>query len=518
MRRILFVLTCTLALSCASAAPQRTDLVLVNGKVFTADEAKPWAEAVAIRDDRILAVGTTVEIRAIADTATRVIDLRGRTMVPGINDAHVHEPWSVPGTDIGITPDATVDVMLARLGSATARHPSGTWLTGEVPVTLLDDPRLHRDTLDVAAPQHPVRLGILGGHAVLLNSAALRAWNVGENQTDPRGGWYGRTDGRLNGWVYEHAAWAKMGDHASRQSDETLVAAMNRFAAEAVRLGITTVQSMPLIPVDRLARLEPQTSVGLRWRWIDLMMAQVATEPRRAVKYILDGTPIERNAALRSPYADRPSMEGRLNYSVDEISRFVEVAARSPHQLLVHVAGDAGLEELFAAMRRANVDWSGKRVRIEHGDFLGRYLHDAKELGIVLVQNPSHFMLADLLQARYGATRLRDFGAFRTAMERDIPVAIGSDGPINPWLNVMFAAMHPANPDQRVTRERAVIAYTAGSAYAEMEEDEKGTIVPGKLADLAVLSQDIFAVPLEELPKTQSVLTIIGGRVVHDNR
>ena len=140
------------------------------------------------------------------------------------------------------------------------------------------------------------------------------------------------------------------------------------------------------------------------------------------------------------------------------------------------------------------------------------FLADARRFGVVIVQNPSHFMLGDIAIARLGPRP--DFQVVRSLLVQGIPLALGSDGPLNPWLNVMFATMHPLNPQEAITREQAVIAYTRGSAFAEFQEMEKGTIAPGKLADLAVLSQDVFTVPMDELPKTSSVMTIVGGRIV----
>lgn len=501
MQRALLSFAILLATACASAPRQEPiDLILVNGKVFTGDDAKPWGEAIAIRGDRIAAVGTTAEIRAMASVTSRVIDLRGRTVVPGINDAHVHAPSITTGVDLDIPNDALADNILARIGSLASKRPVGTWLTGDVPVPLVDDPALTRIALDQAAPAHPVILGLPGGHAYLLNSAALRAWNVSDD----------------DGWLYEHAAWQKLAEMREKKSDEELVTAMRAFANEAIRYGITSVQAMPLQDAGRLQRLEAQVNVPLRWRWIDFQMGTVEMNPDRAVKYIFDGTPFERGAAISAPYTDRPSQRGTLNYSDEQIAQIVNVAAQSPHQLLVHAVGDAAIAKLITAMARTGIDWTEKRVRLEHGDFISRFAEEAKTYGIVLVQNPSHFMIADVMAARYGASRMRNAGAFRTMMDRDVPVAIGSDGPLNPWLNVMFATMHPTNPNERITREAAVVAYTAGSAYAEMKEDEKGTIAPGKLADLAVLSQDVFAVPAEQLPATQAVIVIIGGNVVFE--
>jgi predicted amidohydrolase YtcJ len=283
-----------------------------------------------------------------------------------------------------------------------------------------------------------------------------------------------------------------------------------------VRYGITSVQSMPSAHPDRLAPLVAQTDVPLRWRWIEVEMGTVPHDPKWPTKYIADGTPVERNAAMREPYSDQPNTRGAMNFTDDQIHRAIEVAAHSKQQLLFHAAGELPIEKFFAAMKSIRADWPAKRVRVEHGDFIGNYLPDAKRLGVIVVQNPSHFMIADIVRARFGSERLKNFQAFRSLIEARIPVAIGSDGPINPWLNIMFATMHPTNPKEAITVEQALIAYTRGSARAEFEEHEKGTIEVGALADLAVLSQDIFKVPPPDLPKTESVLTIIDGRVVYE--
>lgn len=159
--------------------------------------------------------------------------------------------------------------------------------------------------------------------------------------------------------------------------------------------------------------------------------------------------------------------------------------------------------------------WAGKRVRFEHGDGLfSDLIPRAKEMGIVVIQNPTHFNVAVL----FGATPLKFQQAqpLRSLLAAGIPVALGSDGPMNPYLNIMLACIDPSNPGEAITREQAVIAYTLTSAYAEFQEKEKGSLEPGKLADLAVLSQDIFSVPFPDLPKTESVLTLVGGKVAYD--
>lgn len=509
MRRLLLLLVVFVLAACRTSAP---DLILAGGKVFTADDAKPWAEAIAIRGERIAAVGSNAEVRALAGPSTRVIELAGRVVVPGINDAHVHEPWSVVGERVEVADNGNLDAVLAALGEAVRRFPEGTRLDAGIAPTLLDEPRLTRDALDALTPKHPVTLSNMAGHVELHNSAALRMRGIGEADADPAGGWYGRKDGRLTGWVYEHALWSSDRRMGEAVPDETYAAAMRAFAQEAIGYGITSVQSMPAIDAARAARLAVQHGAPLRWRFMDLQPGRVEQAPRMPMKYIVDGTPMERGAAMRMDYADQPGHRGRLNYSDEQLRAIVATATRGEQPLLLHISGDLGIEKLIAAMRATPADWPARRVRLEHGDFVGHFLDDVKALGIVHVQNPSHFMLPEVMHMRLGT--VRDYQAARSVLERGIPFAIGSDGPINPWLNVMFAGIHPRNPAEALTREQAVTAYTRGSAYAEFAERDKGTLTPGKLADLAVLTQDVFTIAPDQLPGTRAALTIVGGRVV----
>lgn len=517
MRRSLFLVALLLMVGCRTVVPAAVpDLILTGGRVFTADPARPWAEAIAISGDRIVAAGASDEIRALGNASTRVIELSGRLVVPGLNDAHVHVPWEQAGAPVAIADDASVADAVAAVAAAAGRNPKGAWLTGPMPIPLLDDPRMTRDTLDAVAPEHPVALINFAGHTALLNSAALLAWKIKDGDPDPPAGRYGRNRDRLNGWLFEYALWRKQFESVAQQSDELFRQLMRTFADEMLRYGVTSVQSMPGgSAIERVQRIAADLGSPLRWRWMKVEAIGIVDAPDQPMKYILDGTPIERGTALRRFYADNPAQRGHVNFSDQDIRRMIEIAARSEQPLLLHVSGDRALEKAFAAMEAVTADWPSKRVRIEHGDFISAFTDQAKRFGVVVVQNPSHFMFPEVMTARFGPDGMRDFMMFRSLIDRGVLVAIGSDGPPNPWLNILFATMHPTNPAEAMTREQALIAYTRGSAYAEFTEKEKGMLAPGMLADLAVLSQDIFTVPPPELPKTESVMTIVGGKIAY---
>lgn len=520
----------------AQQAP--ADLVLLNGKVFTADPAHPYAQAIAIRDARIIAVGITEEIGALAGPKTRRIDLQGRVVIPGINDAHYHHTPDPPAYHLQFkSMEPSWREVLDALGNAVKQTPKGTWIFGSIGLDVVAEPTATRFALDRVAPDHPVFLRAYYGHGYIVNSKAMPVLGITDEELDPMGGYFERVLGsnRITGKSFEYADWRSGRRLASTVSDEDAIKSMRSFANEAVRYGITSIQNMSFLPADRYVRLWGKARVPIRLRVIRFPMTGVRgrdlTEGRNlpnysrsqplvtvsGIKWILDGTPLERGAALRAPYRDRAGWSGRLNFSEKEIASMVRESLARKDQLLVHCAGDKPVEVLFNIMERVNpkIDWKKMRVRIEHGDSVaGDLVARARRLGVVVVQNPTHFTFIEIMNSRYGP----DAQVFhlRSLLEAGIPIAIGSDGPLNPYLNIMFAVIHPVRPSEAITREQAVEAYTRGSAFAELAEQDKGTIAKGRLADLAVLSQDIFTVRVNDLPATKSVLTVVGGKVVYD--
>ena len=317
---------------------------------------------------------------------------------------------------------------------------------------------------------------------------------------------------------------------------DAAIASLRGLADEAIALGITTIQAMAnSLTATDLSALLPEAKTPIRWRVIRFPIALTERDapadwaplPRKpapgvtvsGVKWILDGTPVERLAAMNAPYADRAGVTGALNMSPAGLETVLRRALDTGEQPMFHIAGDRGVDLLFSTMERmASAErWQRLRVRIEHGEFITRErFARARRLGIVNVQNPAHFTIPDIMTARFGAARAGTAEPVRSIVEAGIPLALGGDGPINPFLNMMFATTHANNPAEALTREQVVTAYTAGSAYAEFAEREKGQLKAGMLADVAVLSQDIFTAPVDKLPATTAELTIVGGQIVRE--
>ena len=525
--------------SAAFAQRPDPDLILFKGRIFTSNVSRPYVEAVAIRGERILAVGTSKEIVSLAGKETKRIDLAGRTVIPGINDAHLHLGVGPESYDLPLQGDNPKwQEVKDAIALAVTKAPKGTWIIGSFNTNVLENPQATRTALDELAPDHPVLLTLWGGHASLLNSLALKKLGVREDQPNPEGGRYARnqTDGRLTGMAFEFATLQLDRRYTALTSEQEAVKQLEGELGPMARWGITSVQDMASsIPADRCVELLKKSPPPIRVRviWFGLtdehgrlmgdgraQMGHAATLVTvSGTKWILDGTPIERGGALRKPYADRPDYSGELNFSEKEMEDMLRESLRRDDQLMVHIAGDRTTETFLSAMEATGGKevWAKRRVRIEHGDgVLPDLAARARKLGVVVVQNPIHFTLDDIFVSRYGADRANQFQPFRSLMDLGISVAIGSDGPWNPYLNIMLASTFGRHPSEAVSREQAVVAYTLTSAYAEFEEKDKGSLEPGKLADLAVLSQDIFRVPADDLPKTESVLTIVGGKIVYD--
>jgi len=261
------------------------------------------------------------------------------------------------------------------------------------------------------------------------------------------------------------------------------------------------------------------TSIAGAWAAMDAAPKKLPARVRiNGPKWMLDGTPIEQNALKREPYAGRPGWRGRSNHADEQLREILQTALRRPEQLALHVVGDAETDRVFSMMETLAPPsvWKQMRVRIEHGDGIrADTLAKAARLGIVVIQNPTHFPPP-------GAPRRPGdpHSMLRSLLAAGVPLALGSDGggdETNPFLNIMLASTYAASRGEALSREQALLAYTAGAAHAERQERSKGRVMPGMAADLAVLSHDILTVPTPVLPATRSLLTLVDGEIVFED-
>jgi predicted amidohydrolase YtcJ len=524
---------------CQQVAP---DLVLLNGKIFTSDAAHPYVQALAIHGERITATGESAKIKALAGPYTKQIDLDGRTVIPGINDAHIHLEVSPADTvELQFTSlDPSWTEVKEALAAAVVQSNPGAPLLADIGPAVFTDHDVARDSLDKLAGDHPVFLASVTGHAYILNSRGLAMVGIQEAQADPAGGRYERSgSGRLTGVVREYAALQVTRKLSELTSNTEALKQLRDELSRAAKFGITSLQDMSqAIAPDRCVELLATAPTPIRVRVIRMPLTSSAgrnTDEGRSLplspaplitvsgtKWMLDGTPVERTLDPRDEDRSRMPFETifsdlGLTFPPAQIEEMLRESVRNKDQLMLHVFGYNSAAAMLNAMQATGGGkmWAGRRVRFEHGDGLfPDLIPRAKEMGVVVVLNPSHL---DVLTIFPGLS-LKRSQPLRTLLAAGIPLAFGSDGPMNPYLNILLATTHPDRPSEAITREQAVIAFTLTSAYAEFAEKDKGSLEPGKLADLAVLSQDIFTVDPSQLPKTESVLTIVGGKIVYDGR
>ncbi len=533
----LAALTLTLA-GAARAAPPTT--VFYDGKVFTADPDQPYATAVAVRGQTILAVGSDAEVLRAAGKQATAIDLKGRTLIPGLNDAHVHialPECTYLNTNAFIPGDGpTLQEVKDLIAGAQGQVAPGEWLCAIVGTAVLEDPNATRAALDPISGTNPVWLQGWSGHGTILNTAAMRWLGLSETEADPFGGVYDRYPGTrtLTGGAHEYAEFLVWRKRFAAMSDAQLAAIYQGAAAQAIQLGLTSWQDMAVgVPHARIVRVLEGAGLPLRVRSICFQLALgegcalgagSGDVTPSGIKWITDGTPIERRAFLDEDYADDAGWRGALDLPGDAMLPILLQGLLGPpetHQLLFHSVGDGAVDDVLDNLTVFGGPlWRGRRTRIEHADLLFPYNYPRmREVGAMVVQNPRHLTLTALFAERFTPGIFDQLEPLRSLAEQGIPLALGTDsvgGEGTPWLDVMLAAIHPTRPSEALTVEEAITAFTRGAAYAEFADGVKGTLAPGMLADLAVLSQDPFTVPIPALPATASLLTLVGGRIVWD--
>jgi predicted amidohydrolase YtcJ len=521
---------------CLNSYAQKADIVLINGKVFTSNQKQLYVEAVAIKGNKIMAVGRTADIQQLSDPRTHVIDLKGKTVVPGFNDAHFHHRAYPSGYTILYPEDGsepTWQQLSDSIVSVAKRIPAGTFIIATMGNNVGTDTSINRFVLDKLAPSHPLVIDAYWGHVTYFNSAAIKPLGMSETEPDVKGGIFGRIPGtgKVNGRAFEYAC-----DFIRNQVPTTVElfdASLKDLGQQAAYFGVTTIQNMctggePAKYVQELMRtsmpvrfrlirwneMNPDGSLNIPSVKLPVTNSKLPLVSVSGSKWMLDGTPIERLAWYSTDYKDQPGWKGRMDFTKAEVQLMLRELQARKDQPMFHVVGDSTTDFVLHELNKSPAAWKNRRVRFEHGDgLMPASYKSAKDLNIIVVQNPSHFMITDVLPQRFGPKLMKDSQPMKSLLKAGIPVAIGSDGPLNPYLNIMFACIHPLRPHEALTVEEAVIAYTKTSGYAEMRDD-KGMLAPGQLADLVVLSQDIFSVPLQALPGTYSLLTMVDGKII----
>ena len=535
--------------SIPSLPPDATaDLILVNGQVVTMDAADTVTQAVAISSDRILQTGTDDAIRALAGPQTKVIDLDGKAVTPGLIDPHNHlqvlgqlQDFYVPF----LPPEVTnLDDMRAKLAEVVAQKPEGEWVMGYF--FAVGERLPNRHDLDPVSPNHPVWLIQQGGHYGSCNTRALEVADITADTPSPEGGLIEKdASGQPTGVFYNHRAMDMLRRVAPRATPEMtrgfIAFAQPAFAA----CGVTTFHDNNVRGVDAVGAyfdtdregkmlIRGQVHYTLEWPG-DVKRALEEVEYYEGdgfmrfagFKFLLDGQ------ALMA-YCHQPHNGVRWDMPTWEPQSFKD-AVRALHdtglQICVHCVGDAAVDltlDAYEAAMNANPR-PDPRHRIEHCILsTPQATQRIKDLGVVVSTQPQFARLwksRDRLVELFGEERAQRFIVTREWLEAGVPLALGSDAPTTPWLTpqvTIAGAMSRVNysnetmgPEQRLTVQEALRAHTMGSAYAGFEEDVKGSIEPGKLADLAVWSEDPYTASLQRLWQIPIAMTIVGGQIVY---
>jgi len=523
---------------------QRT--LLYNARVRTLDPQCPSVEAVLVEGERIAAVGSAAQALRLAPPGTRTVDLQGRCVIPGFNDSHIHvvamadylsEP-NLRGLDAGEI------VASLREHYREARPGQTLYALGwDYPAC----PSPHRRVLDAAFPDNPVVLVQFSGHGMWLNGRALARFRIGRRTPDPPGGTILRDpDGEPNGILRDRAAepvhQARFADmHFNRTRHRAL---LDRALDELRCVGVTSVQDNTWVytTVRLLNRLRRQGrlscrfscwSLGARPWLVRLMQLQRFDEywvRRGPRKYFLDGTFSTRSAWLLEPYADEPNNCGKQGVTAGELERILSTAARRRRRTAFHAIGDRAVREFLDALERVQARFPGARElrpRLEHAQLIDPAdIPRLARLGVVISAQPGAMDTPEKDAALLGRERAARAYPYRALLDAGVPLAFGSDMPGEASYNPLVGIHNAVNPPggapgdsppaarRAITPLEAVSAYTLGSAYAEFQEGEKGTIEPGKLADLVVLSADPLTAPRESIRDIVVEMTMVGGKVV----
>jgi predicted amidohydrolase YtcJ len=526
----------------ATAAPA-PDLVVLDARVYTVDEALPRAEAFAVHNGRFTALGSTAAIRALAGPGTRVIDAAGLTVTPGFIDTHCHPQGVQELTGVNVNLRTVAEVQDA-LRKKAAETPPGYWVSGYMyDDTKLDRPVTRRD-LDEAVPTHPAMVGHRGGHTGVYNSVAFEMAGVTAATPDPPGGRFDREDGELAGKVAERAraVFASVGQRepTTRETRQKGVAFISRQMAAA---GLTSVHHTGGGAENLIALQDAYAAGELRFRMYFFPRGELFNTLRQAgvrtgfgdewlrigaVKYGADGSASERTMRMSTPYVGRPDDYGILTMTQEEIDAAVEEAHRAGFQIGIHANGDVTIAMVLDAYARVQEKWPrpDPRHRIEHCSLVNpALLGRIKALGVVPTPFYTYVYFHGDKWAEYGDEKMRWMFAHRSFLDHGIPVAGASDympGPYEPMMALRSLvtrtdyAGRQWGANQKVTVDEALRICTLNGAHASFEEGIKGSITPGKLADFVMLAEDPHTVDPARLQDVRIVATVVGGKMVYE--
>ncbi|MEP6591175.1 MAG: amidohydrolase [Gemmatimonadota bacterium] len=536
-------------------AAQSADMVLRHATVYTGEVTSPKAEAVAIKDGKILFVGSDAGVAKFLGSATKVVDLRGRFVFPGFVDAHAHFIGiGQREMTLNLEGTGTKAAFLAKVEAAVKRAKPNEWVTGRGWIETFWSPPVFptRHDLDQIAPDNPVVLTRADGHASIANSAALRLAGITRTSSAPPGGAINLDgDGEPTGMLID-AAQGMVRRLVPSTTTSDIERALELASERETSLGWTQVQDahgswgevamMRKLYADGRIKVRLYKTISGPSPDAEKLIAQGPGSPEfndrfvvRDIKVVMDGALGSRGAAMLAPYSDDPHTSGLITTDTIALKGMLERALRAGIQVETHAIGDRAnhivLDMYAAAMKAVPVAQrkvKQPRWRIEHSQIITPAdLPRFKQLGLIASMQPSH-AIGDLffVPSRIGMARIKGAYAWETFLKMGVPVAGGSDAPVErgePMIEFYAAVARKSldgksgpgwHPEEKVTRAQALRMFTWFPAYAAFEEDRHGSIAVGKAADFTVLDADIMTIPEAQILTTGNVMTIIGGEIV----
>lgn len=528
------------------------DMIVVNGRVYTVDDSRPMVSAFAVKNGRVLFAGSETEVRALAGQRTRVVDVGGATVIPGMVDAHAHlAGLGVALANVNLAGSQTYEEVIARVVARAKDVKPGEWIVGRGwdQNRWPDKQFPTHEALSRAFPNNPVVLTRIDGHALLANAMAMRAAKITAATPDPSGGRVLRMNGNEPSGVFVDNAEGLITRAEPSSTREQRTKQILAAIAEANRWGLVGIHDAgePRGTIDIYESLAKQGKYNLRnYVLISDDSADIvhyaAVGPRsdlydgrlwvRAIKLYADGALGSRGAALLAPYADDPGNTGLLVSTPAHLERVAEYALRKGFQVGTHAIGDRGNRVVLDAYQQAlkAVPTADHRFRIEHAQVISPSdIPRFATLGVIPSMQASH-QTSDMrwAEVRVGPDRIKGAYAWRSLLNTGVIIPDGSDFPVeevNPLISFHSAVARQDETnwpqggwyaDQAMTRAEALKAMTIWPAYAGFQEKIMGSITPGKYADFVVLDQDIMSVPASDILKTNVTSTWIGGKAVYE--